>query len=366
MRVFISAGEASGDAYGAFFIRELRRLGAAYTFEFQALGGRLLAEENAQIIVDSSTFGAVGIAQAIKEAPRVAVEFQKVKRALRSGKPGLFVPIDFGFVNIRLCRIARAAGWKVLYFIPPGSWRRNRQGRDLPSVTDAISTPFEWSAKILNQRGARAYWFGHPIKQLIDSSGGEGTRRETIAILPGSRRHEIHLNLPLMAQALRDRTETFEFVVAPSVNMGNLQERWATLSGRAGDHFSSSEKYRILREAKAGVVCSGTATLEAALCGCPMVVLYKTTALMHFQGFLMRLRNVRISLPNLFLERDLLPELRGWNIRPSEVRSALEHVLRDSTTQQRGFRDLEALLGGDHAITDTAKVALDLIERYLR
>ena len=361
MRIFLSAGEASGDAYGACLIREMSQQAPNSAFEFEAVGGKLLAQEGAALVCDSSTWGAVGITQALKQIPKVTLAYFRIKRALVDGKAGLFVPIDFGFINIRLCRAAKAAGWKVLYFIPPGSWRRDRQGRDLPDLTDAITTPFEWSAKILNGMGARAYWYGHPIRQLVGQSGSDQPRGNSIAILPGSRRHEIQLTLPLIADALKDRPETLEFVVAPSVDLALLQGFWKRLAPNRGDKFTVEEKYQALRSAKVGIVCSGTATLEAALCGCPMVVLYKVSALMHLQGFLMGLKKIRwISLPNIFLQRDLLPEIRGWNVTAGDVRIALEAVLSNPSSQQEGFLELETILGGDHAITETATVAIRL------
>lgn len=358
----MSAGEASGDVYGAAFIRELRILDPSRDLDFECVGGKLLTGEGAELVCDSSSWGAVGITQALRQLPVVLAAFFRIRRHLLRGKPGLFVPIDFGFVNIRLCRVAKAAGWHVLYFIPPGSWRRNRQGRDLPSVTDAITTPFRWSAEILNSMGAKAFWYGHPIKQVVGKVGRLGEPSNLLAILPGSRKHEISHNLPLIAEAFRNRSEALTFIVAPSVDVDSLRRNWQRLAPGKLAEFAVGDKYTVLQIAKAAVVCSGTATLETALCGCPMVVLYKVSPLMHLQGYLMGLKKARrFSLPNILLQRDIIPELTGWNVTASDLTNALENVLADPSRQIEGFEELRATLGGDQAITETAKLAREFL-----
>src|SRR5687768_10354669 len=176
MRVLISTGEASGDAYGAALAKRIFDHSSDALIE--GSGGPRMRDAGVALVVDSSSWGAIGIAQALRVAPRVVSGMRRIKEALRQGQPGLFVPIDFGFANIRLAREAKSRGWKVLYFVPPGSWRRDRQGADLAEVCNAVSTPFEWSADILRGMGVEAHWFGHPIKELIGSPGMPDLERQ--------------------------------------------------------------------------------------------------------------------------------------------------------------------------------------------
>lgn len=363
MRLLISAGEASGDAYGAALLREMRRLGLPAQVKVQALGGKRLAHEGADIIVDASDWGAIGVAQALRVAPRVLRGRGMVEQALR-GEPGLFIPIDFGYVNVRLARTAKERGWKVLYFMPPGSWRRDRQGGDLPAVTDAISTPFEWSAKILNDAGATAHWFGHPIRQLIKESGvPQAETRSGVAILPGSRQHEIRMNLPIIAEALKDWPEPCEFGVAPTVDQEQLTSDWIRWSGRQGDVFTVNDLYGVLRRAHSAAVCSGTATLEAALCGCPMAVVYRISKGMRLEATIAGLKGKFISLPNILLQREAVPELADSTIDPQAL---LEHLnkLKEGKARQdqlEAFEELKILLGAEDAVTKTAELALSML-----
>ena len=155
MRVFFSAGEASGDAYAAELMTRIRSRLPETVFE--GIGGRKLAALGCNPI-DSSAWGSIGIPDALRVGRNVLRGASRAKKMLSSGEPGLMIPIDFGFLNIRLAKYAKDRGWKVLYFIPPGSWKRHSQGSDLPGITDLIVTPFSWSADILNEMGANARW----------------------------------------------------------------------------------------------------------------------------------------------------------------------------------------------------------------
>ena len=121
---------------------------------FQAVGGRRLEAAGARIVADSSSWSAMSVVESARVFARALIGFYRARAELRKGSPGVLVPIDFGFFNVKLARYAKSLGWKVLYFMPPGSWRKDSQGADLPAITDAIVTPFPWSAEMLNDMGA--------------------------------------------------------------------------------------------------------------------------------------------------------------------------------------------------------------------
>jgi len=308
---------------------------------------------------DSSHFGAIGILEALKVVPQALSSYFKVKRQLTQGTPGLFIPIDFGYMNIKLARHAKNHGWKVVYFIPPGSWRKTKQGSDLPAITDAIITPFSWSAEILNQMGANAHWFGHPIRELVKQSKGEA-RLEQIAVLPGSRLHEIENNMPAISEALAHWDQGIEFAVSPNLDMAQLQKMWTGPKAT----FTRDDTYGVLRRSKAAVVCSGTATLEAALCGCPHVVVYRGSKAMEIEFKIRKPKFTYISQPNILLDRWVVPELLQWDANPDRIWKELEPLLQDSETRQQqveAFDELARELGPDDALTQSAQ----LISTYI-
>jgi lipid-A-disaccharide synthase len=162
--VVILTGEASGDLYGADLAESLRTRFPEITLH--GVGGARMHAAGVQLIADSRVWGAIGIVQSVKVAPKALLAFQRVKRFLRHLRPDWVVPIDFGAFNVPLSCWAKAHGMRVAYYIPPGSWRRERQGADLPRCTDCVLTPFEWSATRLRALGAQAHWVPHPTAAL--------------------------------------------------------------------------------------------------------------------------------------------------------------------------------------------------------
>ncbi len=429
MRVFLSAGEASGDAYGAELVRALEAVGAfterelaqdlvteftgegrgrsnaakeiasiyggravrgrdgelsqgelveAVTSDIQAglidgqrlrketlsaVGGRRLRDVGVGLTVDSSTWGAVGIIESLFVAPKVIEGFLTARSLLRIAGPGLFVPIDFGYVNVKLAREAKDHGWKVLYFVPPGSWRKDKQGADLPRVTDAIVTPFPWSAKILQDMGANAHFFGHPLRQMVARSQAAG-ERTGIAVLPGSRSHEVARNLEAIVEAVRGFGSPLKFAVAPNLDALEVERLWSDLGG--GPAEFSRDTYTVLKSSQAAIVCSGTATLEAALCRCPMVVMYRFSRIMEIEALIRRPKFDYISLPNIVLGRRVVPELIQHDASPERIRAELESIAVETSArkaQLMAFEELAGALGPEDCFQRSAELALGLFGR---
>jgi len=364
VRLFLSAGEASGDAYAAEIIECCNDAGGE--FEYCAIGGALCTASGVKMIDDSSRWGAIGILESAKVYFRVLAGYRRACRELRIGSPGLFVPIDFGFFNIRLARRAKEAGWRVLYFIPPGSWRRDRQGLDLKEVADVVVTPFPWSEEILTKNGVKAYWFGHPLFQLIDKARKRQSQqdRNNFAILPGSRKHEIENNLKCLAEATAKVTEPIEFAVATTTTCDTVREAWLKAGGRPDRlTFTQFDTAGVLLRAKAAAVCSGTATLEAALCHCPMVVVYRGSKMMELEAKLRRAKVEYASLPNILLGRPLLKEYLLWFAEPTAVEPAILEILTNEEVrkaQLNGFDEIESLLGSRKAIDQTVSLILTI------
>jgi lipid-A-disaccharide synthase len=367
-RVFFSAGEASGDAYAAALSSRLS------DHSIEGVGGPRLRKTNARIVADSSAWGALGIVEALRVAPLVLRGFLAARRALAQGPAGVFVPIDYGFFNVRLARFARKRDWRVLYFVPPGSWRRDRQGADLPLVADSIVTPFSWSAEILRDMGADAHWFGHPLVAMIADAAPAAGERAGVAVLPGSRAHEVEHNLAVIAAALGGYQGSIEFAVASTLDPSAVSARWqAALARRSAENrrdsvvahppsvFTTGDTYGVLRRAQAAIVCSGTATLEAALCECPCVVVYRGSRLMELEYRIRRPRFDFIALPNVLLGRLVVPELIQWEATPDRIRNELDALLVDPRAQLQAFAELSPTLGPPHCLDRTAALVRSLL-----
>ncbi|MBN8690457.1 MAG: hypothetical protein J0L72_06645 [Armatimonadetes bacterium] len=359
MRFFFSAGESSGDVYASELVR---RLSSEFpTALFEGIGGKFSDESGIKLVANSSRWGAIGIIESLKRVPTIYSGMLAAKHALRFGSPGIFVPIDFGYLNVRLCRLAKQYGWKVVYFIPPGSWNRHKQGRDLPTITDAIITPFSWSRDILAEMGAKVHYFGHPILELVDQSHQEVIRSEsTVALLPGSRLHEINYTLPAMAAACEKLSQIDRILipVASTVSDEEIRKLWQRHYHGTAELVLSRDRYWVLRTAAAAIVCSGTATLEAALCGCPFAIVYKGSKMMEFEAKIVRPKFDHIGMPNLILQERAFPELIQHEASSEAMANWLTLLLdpgsEERQAQTQKMAELRELVKPDAALTSSA------------
>lgn len=368
LRILISTGEASGDAVGGKLLQEMRSLG--FSGQAFAVGSTKLREAGATLIADSSTWGALGIYQAVKKAPRLIAGGLRVLRWVKQNKPDLVIAIDFGFLNIRVCKRAKSVGLKTFYFLPPGSWRRDRVGEDLPHICDAIATQFPWSAEMLAKRGANVEWVGHPVTQMAGEAAPVGDRK-VLAVLPGSRPHEIELNLPVMAQAVELLNANgklagleVRIACAPNADLNWVKALWKKHTSVHADAVQTGA-IATLRESRAAIVCSGTATLEAAICATPMVVVYVLDRLMVAEAKLVRLKFDFISQPSILLNREVVPELFYVNATAQRIAEELTPLLDDNADMRQkqlaDFEEIKELLGPKDAITRAARMALNLL-----
>jgi lipid-A-disaccharide synthase len=359
MQVLFCAGEASGDLYAASLARELSRLDP--TVRIGGIGGARFAQvANEPLIADSSRWGAISISQSFREGFKVLRHFHAFKRALRSSEPGVFVPIDFGFVNLKFCRAAKEAGWKVVYFVPPGSWRRDRQGADVPSLTDVVVTPFPWSYEILKSMGANVHFFGHPLKQIHKELIETPFVRSGLAVLPGSRRAELEQLIPVIGSAIWDYDGVIQLPV-PEAFVPFVESQWLHPEDKVVNGTETGAVMRILRSSVAGVICSGTATLEAALAQTPMVVVYKISQLTLLETKLIGFKKPQfVSQPNILLQREVVPELIQHDFTVDSLRRTLDDIQTDAVAQKQraGFDEISELLGGTDCITKTAELIL--------
>ncbi|MBL8059154.1 MAG: hypothetical protein JNK63_00390 [Chthonomonas sp.] len=360
MRIFLCAGEASGDAYAGALAEQL-----APDFEIEGVGGSQLRKAGARMVADSRRWGALGLIETLKVAPLVLGGFRAAKKNLRQGTPGVFVPIDYGYINVRLARTAKRHGWKVLYFIPPGSWRRDKQGADLPLITDKIVTPFPWSAKILRDMGADAEFFGHPVLQMIESDGVDIQRSEDeVAILPGSRQHEIIHNLPPIVAAVKALgVKKVAFGVASTITSEELSRLWLQAGGNGIEADFNTDRHQVLRRCRAGVICSGTATLEAAMCGLPHVVVYRGSRAMVIEAKIRKPQFEYISLPNLILQQPILTELIQWDATAERIKQELGKIMDDGGPRRRqldAFARLQSDLEPRDCLNRTAQLIREL------
>ena len=359
-RLYVIAGEASGDLHGANFLKALRAKDP--TIEVRAWGGDRMQAEGAHIVKHYRELAFMGFAEVVKNLRTILRNISACKEDMAQWKPDAVVLIDYPGFNLRIAEWAHERGIKVLYYISPQIWAW-KKGRvhTIKRVVDRMFTILPFEKEFYARYGMDVEFVGHPLLDEINSltpathsplSTGEG-RGEVVALLPGSRRQEIGTMLPVMLAAAKHFPQ-YRFIVAaaPSVPHSYYEEM---MKGSAAQ-LVVGDTYGVLRKSKAALVTSGTATLETALFGVPMAVCYKGGALNVWLA--KRLVKVKyISLVNLIMDGPVVRELIQEEMNEHSLRRELDDLLLNTeyrTAQERHMADLLHLLGGSGA---SARVA---------
>lgn len=360
-RLYIIAGEASGDLHGGNLIKALFRSAGEDALVIRAWGGDRMAEAGAEVVKHYRELAFMGFTQVLMNLRTILRNIDTCKKDIESFRPDAIILIDYPGFNLRIAEWAHAKGIPVHYYISPQVWAW-KKGRvhAIKRVVDHMYCilPFEkdWYARY----GYEARFVGHPLLDAIENEGRSemlplpgDDGRPIVALLPGSRRQEISRVLPLMAEtAKRFPAHRFVLAAAPSMPDEVFQEH---LVG-APITVVKGRTYDVLRQAKAALVTSGTATLETALFGVPEVVCYSGGALNIWIA--KRLVDIRfISLVNLIMDREVVRELIQSDLTVQNLDLELRKLLADGPERQRMLADLDELrtrLGGPGASAEVA------------
>ena len=368
--VMVVAGEASGDLIGANLVRALRR--QAPGLFVVGIGGHHLRAQGMRILLDASRLAVVGITEVLAKLPVIWEALGCAKKLLQSLRPELLILIDFPDFNLRLARMAKKCGVPVLYYVSPQIWAwRQGRVRTIKRRVDHMAVILPFEADFYKAHGVPATFVGHP---LLDVWGGApppppaADASPVVGLLPGSREGEIRRLLPVMLQAARRlenqfRSIRFEVSVAPTVDrelVGGILRRFP---GRAPLAVVAGGIAPILRGCHLVLAASGTVTLEAAIGGTPMVIVYKVSPLSYRIGKAL-IRVEHISLVNLIAGRELVPELIQDAANPPKIAAAAAALLADPrrlAALRTELLNIRALLGGGGASARVAAIALGML-----
>ncbi len=332
--VWIAAGEASGDVLGARLVAALRR--REPTLRFAGLGGEHMAAEGVPSLFPIAELAVMGLLEVLPQIRNLSRRLDEAAAAIAAARPALLVTIDSPGFTLRLARRVRPLGIPVVHYVAPQvwAWRRGRV-RKIAQVVDRILALLPFEAPFFESAGIPVDFVGHPILES-ESARGNAARfpldRPGLAVLPGSRRGEV----AIFRQAL---PEGYTPVVALAGTVAE-EVRAGTADWGARYVRTPLEKADALAACHAGLIKSGTSSLEAAVAALPHVVAYRMNPV---TGWLARrLVNLRhASLVNLLAEREVVPECLLEECTPERLRAALRPLLDDAAArerQQAGFR----------------------------
>jgi lipid-A-disaccharide synthase len=369
VKLLISAGEASGEMYGAGLIEALhQRDPSLQTF---GVGGEAMRRAGCDTVVDARELSVVGITEILPKVPKIYGLFRHLVHEAEQRKPDAAVVIDSPAFNFRVAREMHARGIPVIYYVCPQlwAWREKRVERMRRWVKKALVI-FPFEEKWYHERAVEAEYVGHP---LADQPGPVMTRHDYavehrldadkhwIALLPGSRRKEVRMNLPAMVEAAERIEPEFEFILPVA---STLDREWLAelIAGSHQRITLVSDARAAMTFARAAVVASGTATVEAALSGAPFVVVYRVSPLTWGLGRHL-LRVPHVAMANLIAGREVVPELIQDRFTAGNIVSELERILPDGPERDRmisGLAEVRAALkrGSDRPALERAADAV--------
>ncbi len=352
LQFLLSAGEASGDIYGAQLVDALRVL--APDARFFGMGGTQMRAAGCDLLVDAHEVAVVGLFEVVKHLPAIRKRFKQLVAEAERRKPDAAILIDFPDFNLRLARKLHRLGIPIFYFVSPQIWAwRTGRVKQIRKYVRKMIVIFPFEQGFYTSHNVDVSYVGHPLAYVPDPEIGRpefarkyglDAGKNWIALLPGSRQKEVRLNVGAMlgsAQLIQASGKQFEYVLplASTLERSWMQQQLsrATVPVRITEDARATMMF-----SRASIVASGTATVEAALSGTPLVVVYRLSPLTWLLGR----RLVKLdtfAMPNLIAGRRAVPELIQAGFTPVSVVRELERIIPDGPARNQMQNDLSEI-----------------------
>ena len=345
--LLLSAGEASGDNYGAQLIESFHQL-SPDTASF-GMGGEKMQAAGCELLVHAKEVAVVGLVEVLTHLPDIRRKFRRLVEEAKRRRPAAAVLIDFPDFNLRLARELHQLSIPVFYFVSPQVWAwRSGRVKQIQKYVRKMIVIFPFEQDFYKAHGVEVSYVGHPLayapeavvsREEFAAKYSLDATKQWIALLPGSRPKEVRMNLPAMLTAAGQLGSAYEYIlpIASTLDRSWLQQQ---LSAAPVPVKITENALITVKHARAAVVASGTATVETALAGTPFVVVYRLAPLTWLLGR----RLVRLdtfAMPNLIAGRRIVTELIQHDFTPENIVSELKAILPDGSRRAQMIHDLK-------------------------
>ncbi|HLT73201.1 MAG TPA: lipid-A-disaccharide synthase [Cyclobacteriaceae bacterium] len=370
MRYYIIAGERSGDLHGGNLVKALRKYDPQG--DFRGFGGEYMKESGVDLAVHYGEMAFMGMTELLANLGKIRRYIRNSKLDIEAYKPDVLILIDYGGFNRRIAKYGRRRGIRVFYYIPPKvwAWHQNRAW-ELKSNVDKLFVILPFEKTFYKRFNWEVDYVGSPVLDAVRAHQADESflerenlldERPLVALLPGSRRHEVELIVPVMAEVAR-KNPKYLFVVA---SVDNLEPPlYAGLRALTNVRFVNNKTYDLLRHSKAAVVTSGTATLETALFNVPQIVVYRASYISYLLAKMV-IRVPFISLVNLIADREVVREFIQGEAKESVITAELRQLVDGDRREivKEGYREIVGLLDtGSSASDNAAKLMVNYLEK---
>ena len=373
-KILISAGEASGDIHAAAVTAALKKIDSA--IEVFGMGGDALRAAGGEVLFDIQDHGVMGFVEVIKKLPDLFKLRSDFARVMDERKPDCLVVVDYPGFNMKLAKVAHDKGIPVVSYIAPSAWAWNKgRAKNVAKIVDKVACIFPFEYDVYEEAGAPVEFVGHPLLDIVhpameraeaEAWAGKEAGHPLVLLMPGSRLMEIEKMLPTLlegAKLLKKQLPEVQFAMprAGTIPLELLQSK-IKASGLE-IKITEGHNYDLFSVADLALATSGTVTLEAALCGLPSVIVYRTSALNAFIA--RRVINIpNIGLPNIVAGRQILPELLQEDFTPANVANTAVELLAPERRPQleANLAYMKARLGEPGAVNRVAQLILRIAE----
>lgn len=369
MRYYIIAGERSGDLHGGNLVKALKKHDPQGNF--RGFGGEYMKEAGVDLAVHYGEIAFMGMTELLANLGRIRRYIRKCKLEIEQYHPDVLILIDYGGFNRRIAKFGRKLGIRVFYYIPPKVWAwYQRRAWELKSNVDKLFVILPFEKKFYKRFDWEVDYVGNPVLDAVRAHQPDESflehenlldEKPVVALLPGSRRQEVELIVPLMVEVAR-KNPMYRFVVASVDNLNPAL--YADLSALSNVSFVNNKTYDLLRHSRAAVVTSGTATLETALFDVPQIVVYRASYISYLLAKLV-IRVPFISLVNLIADREVVREFIQGEAEEPVITAELRELVDGDRRQvvKAGYREITRLLDTGSSASDNAA---KLMVNYLR
>ena len=367
-KLFIITGELSGDKHASAVVKNLREL--RDDIEIQAIGGENLKALGVKLFVDHSKahMSAMGL------TPKILFDHltlgKRVVDYLKNDyNPDLVLLIDYGGFNLNISKFLKKAGIKVFYYIPPQIWAsRKWRIKTVKENIAKVMTIFPFEKEMYEKAGIDAQFVGHPLisqmpqraqRDSVFEKYGLDKNKKLISIFPGSRVFELQNLMKTFlesAKLISEKREDVQFVIAQADSLKD--DIFKKYLDKTNLKVIKNDNYALLSVSDALMLASGTVALEAALYTTPMIISYKGPWIAYFVYRLVRCIE-RVCLPNIIMDKDIVPELLQADSNPKVISEALLKILNDEKYKQNMIEDLskvKAILSQHESSKEVAQI----------
>ena len=370
----IVAGEPSGDLHASHVVTALKKLHSDITV--YGMGGDMMEKSGVSLDIHIRDSAVMGILEAVTVLPKFLKKLSLLKKRLRDRRPDVLLLVDFAEFNTPLAKFAHKLGINVVYYIPPKAWAwRPGRAKKIAERTDVVASIFPFETEFYKKAGATTVFVGHPLVDFAYSELSSQQAREKlglqnhtqiIGLMPGSRRSEVKRILPIMLQSVVKIQTQFpdtEWIlpIAPGISGKQIESCKIGIDGVPEITLIENDTYTAMRAVTLMLVTSGTATLESACIGTPMIILYRTSLFnWKIVNWLTHLEHS--GLPNLIAGKRIVPELLQDDFTEKNLTDLTINLLQNPNELDRQKTSLKHVydqLGESGVAKKTAQIILD-------